>query len=156
VISHFPKAGEKYIGSPSICILPNGDYVASHDEFGPGSTEFRSAVTHIFTSSDRGASWREIAVIQGLFWSNLFVHNDVLYNIGTNKYHGNVVIRKSTDGGNTWTNPYNKKTGLLLEGEHESSSSMPVIVHNGRIWRPIDYATAPTIEWGKRFSGQVT
>ena len=78
VINHFPGNGGKYIGSPSICILPNGDYVASHDEFGPNSTEFRSAVTRIFTSSDKGVSWTEIAVIQGLFWSNLFTHNDVL------------------------------------------------------------------------------
>jgi Neuraminidase (sialidase) len=117
IISHFQKDGGKFIGSPSICILPNGDYVASHDEFGSGSSEFRSAVSHIFSSSDKGETWKEISVIRGLFWSNLFVHNKALYNIGTNKHHGNVVIRKSTDGGVTWTNPYNATNGLLLEGE---------------------------------------
>ena len=154
IVNHFPGNSGKYVGSPSLCILPNGDYVASHDEFGPESTEFRSAVTHIFSSSDQGSSWKEISVIQGLFWSNLFVHNHVLYNIGTNKHHGNVVIRKSTDGGKTWTHPYHRKNGLLLEGEYHTAP-MPVIVHNGRIWRAIEYATAPTSEWGKRYSAMV-
>jgi hypothetical protein len=77
-----------------------------------------------------------------------------MYNIGANKHHGNVVIRKSTDGGKTWTNPYNGKTGLLLEGEYHTAP-MPMIIHNGRIWRAVEYATAPTIEWGKRYSAMV-
>ena len=67
VISHLPGNSGKYIGSPSICILPNGDYVASHDEFGPKSTEWRSAITRIFSSTDKGANWKEISVINGLF-----------------------------------------------------------------------------------------
>ena len=154
IISHSPKTSGKYIGSASICILPNGDYVASHDEFGPESTEWRAAVTHVFSSSDKGISWKEIAVIQGLFWSNLFVHNNVLYNMGTNRHHGNLVIRRSTDGGKTWTNPYHGKNGLLLEGEYHTAP-MPMVVHNGRIWRAVEYATAPTVEWGKRYSAMV-
>jgi len=153
VISHLPGNGGKYIGSPSICILPNGDYVASHDEFGPSSNEWRSGITRIFHSSDKGSNWKEIAVINGLFWSNLFVHNNVLYNIGTNKVFGNIVIRKSTDGGKTWTNPYNGTNGLLLEGEYHTAP-MPMVIHNGRIWRAIEYATAPTTDW-KRYSVMV-
>ena len=31
VIHHSPAASGLYIGSPSICILPNGDYLATHD-----------------------------------------------------------------------------------------------------------------------------
>ena len=154
VINHYPGNGGKYLGSPSISILPNGDYVVSHDEYGPESTEFRSAVTHIFTSSDKGANWKEISVIQGLFWSNLFMHNNVLYNMGTNKHHGNLVIRKSTDGGKTWTNPYNGKTGLLLEGEYHTAP-MPMLIHKGRIWRAVEYATAPSINWPNRYSAMV-
>lgn len=154
IISHLPGNGGKYIGSPSICILPNGDYVASLDEFGPRSNEWRSAITHIFSSSDKGVSWKEISVIQGLFWSNLFVHNNILYNIGTNKHHGNLSIRKSVDGGKTWTHPYNGKNGLLLEGEHHTAP-VPVIIHSGRIWRAVEYATAPTEQWGKRYSAMV-
>ena len=86
VINHIPKSTGKYIGSPSICILPNGDYVASHDEFGPKSTEYRSAFTNIFSSEDKGNTWKKIGRIDGQFWSNLFFHNGALYIMGTNKF----------------------------------------------------------------------
>lgn len=151
VINHIPKSTGKYIGSPSICILPNGDYVASHDEFGPKSTEYRSAITHIFTSSDKGSTWEKISTIDGQFWSNLFYHNNALYIMGTNKHHGNFIIRKSTDGGKTWTIPYDSTQGLILEGEYHTAP-VPVLVHKGRIWRAAEYATAKSTKWGERYS----
>jgi hypothetical protein len=40
VIVHQPKTSRCYIGSPSLAVLPNGDYVASHEYFGPGA-DFR-------------------------------------------------------------------------------------------------------------------
>lgn len=151
VINHIPQSTGKYIGSPSICILPNGDYVASHDEFGPKSTEFRSAITHIFTSSDKGITWRKISTIDGQFWSNLFYHDNALYIMGTNKHHGNFIIRKSTDRGKTWTIPYDKTQGLILEGEYHTAP-VPVLIHKGRIWRGVEYATAKSTKWGERYS----
>lgn len=151
VINHIPKSTGKYIGSPSICILPNGDYVASHDEFGPKSAEFYSAITHIFTSTDKGLTWEKISTIDGQFWSNLFYHNNALYIMGTNKHHGNFIIRKSTDGGNTWTIPYDKTQGLILEGEYHTAP-VPVLIHKGRIWRAVEYATAKSTKWGERYS----
>ncbi len=36
-------------GSPSLVIWTNGDYIASHDFFGPKSTERTQAVTAIFS-----------------------------------------------------------------------------------------------------------
>ncbi|MBS3776462.1 MAG: hypothetical protein KGY70_14800, partial [Bacteroidales bacterium] len=36
VINHSPASSGKYIGSPSLVVMPNGDYIASHDYFGPG------------------------------------------------------------------------------------------------------------------------
>lgn len=151
VINHIPKSAEKYIGSPSICVLPNGDYVASHDEFGPKSTEFRSAITHIFTSSDKGNTWEKIATIDGQFWSNLFYHKNALYIMGTNKHHGNLIIRESTDGGKTWTIPYDNTHGLILEGEYHTAP-MPILIHKGRIWRGVEYATEKSTKWGERYS----
>ncbi len=154
IVNHLPKAGEKYIGSPGLAILPNGYYVASHDEFGPKSTEFRSAQTRIFLSKNRGESWEKIADIDGQFWSNLFVHRDTLYIMGTHKHHGNVIIRKSSDNGYTWTNPYQKDNGLIMEGEYHTAP-MPMVYHNGRIWRTIEYATGFTSAWGKRYSAMI-
>src|SRR4051812_28704454 len=78
IIDYTPASSRIYIGSPSLAVLTNGNYVASHDEFGPGSTEHESAVTRLFISTDRGASWEPLSRIQGQFWSTLFVHRDAL------------------------------------------------------------------------------
>lgn len=154
IINHIPASSEVYIGSPSICILPNGDYVASHDEFGPKTKEYSSAFTNVFSSKDNGESWEKIARIDGQFWSNIFYHNKALYLMGTNKHHGNLIIRKSTDGGKTWTTPYDKKHGLILEGEYHTAP-VPVLIHKGRIWRAVEYATGKTNRWGERYSATV-
>lgn len=154
VINHIGKETGRYIGSPSLCVLPDGTYLASHDEFGPHSSEYRSAQTHIFQSKDKGMTWAKIAQIDGQFWSNLFFHNGDLYLMGTNKHHGNLIIRRSEDGGYTWTIPYLKSNGLLLEGEYHTAP-MPVTYHNDRIWRAVEYATASTSAWGKRYSAMV-
>lgn len=154
VINHIPAKLDRFIGSPSICILPNGDYIASHDEFGPTSSEFKSAISRIYKSTDKGLSWKRISQIDGQFWSTLFSINDDLYIIGTNKHHGNVVLRKSSDQGLTWSIPYNPQNGLILEGEYHTAPT-PVVVYEGRIWRTIEYATSTTTRWGERYSAAV-
>lgn len=154
VVNHIPASTKTFIGSPGICILPNGDYLASHDHFGPGSTEHQQALTAVFRSTDRGKTWKKISEIHGQFWSNLFVHNDLLYIMGTYKHHGNFIIRRSTDGGMTWSEPSDSKNGLILEGEYHTAP-MPVIVHNGRLWRAIENARSTTTAWGIRYSAMV-
>ena len=151
IVSHRPKDTGIYIGSPGLCILPDGSYLASHDEFGPKTSEFRSAKTFIFHSKDKGNTWQKITKIDGQFWSNLFVHNGAVYIMGTHKHHGNFIVRRSDDGGHTWTIPYDSQNGLILEGEYHTAP-MPVVIHKGRIWRAVEYATAPWTEWGKRYS----
>ena len=113
-----PAATRSYIGSPSIAILPDGQYVASHDFFGPGSTNNRSV---IFGSSDRGATWHKLAELKGQWWSTLFVHRDALYIFGTTKEYGNIVIRRSTDGGDL---------------DHTATSTSGLLRDNGQYhWR---------------------
>ncbi len=154
VVNHIPASLNVYIGSPSICILPNGDYIASHDHFGPGSTEHLQAVTSVYKSTNRGKSWNKISDIGGQFWSNLFVHNKVLYIMGTWKHHGNLIIRSSDDGGFTWSEPTSKTNGLLLEGEYHTAP-MPMLIHNGRIWRAIENAKSNSTQWGLRYSAMM-
>ena len=154
VVHHIPSKVQRYIGSPSICVLPDGTYLASHDEFGPKSTEFKSAVTRVYRSDDKGKTWTRLSQINGQFWSTLFVQDDAVYIIGTNKHHGNFIIRRSVDGGKTWTVPYNSHNGLLLEGEYHTAP-VPVVVYKGRIWRALEYATSSTLKWGERYSAMV-
>ncbi len=151
VVTHVPASGGQYIGSPSIAVLPNGDYVASHDLFGPKSTEHTSAVSRIYKSGNKGKTWQQISEIDGQFWSKLFVHQNTLYLFGTNKHHGNTIIRKSTDNGVSWTDPVNEETGLLKAGEFHCAP-MPVITHSGRLWRAMEDAAGPPRQWGKRYS----
>jgi hypothetical protein len=154
VVDYIPASTQTYIGSPSICVLPNGDYVASHDHFGPATTEHQQALTSIFKSTDKGKSWTKVTEINGQFWSNLFVHQDVLYIMGTWCHHGNLIIRRSMDGGKSWSEPTDSKNGLLLEGEYHTAP-VPMVIHNGRIWRALENAKSSTTEWGKRYSAMV-
>ncbi len=147
VIDHSPASSGIYIGSPSLAVLPNGGYVASHDEFGPESTEHNRAVSHIFQSQDRGATWKKISTIQGAFWSTLFTHRGALYLIGCDKHHGNLLIRRSLDGGVTWTSPTNGAAGLLRGDGQYHCAPVPVISHAGRLWRAIEWRNPP-IAWG--------
>ncbi|MBN1126695.1 MAG: hypothetical protein JXA82_16950, partial [Sedimentisphaerales bacterium] len=149
VIHYSPASSGCYLGSPGICILPNGEYLAKCDLFGPKSTEWAQAVSLVFRSSDRGKSWKQIARIEGLFWASIFVHREDLYLFGTHRHHGNTVILKSTDSGHSWTSPESPESGLLLQGEYHTAP-VPVVVHDGRIWRAMEDAMGGT-RWGQRY-----
>ncbi|SDC47655.1 hypothetical protein SAMN04487894_102483 [Niabella drilacis] len=154
IVTYSPAASMQYIGSPSLATLPNGDYVASHDFFGPGSSEFVQAVTRVFRSADRGRTWKQVSEISGAFWSSLFVHKGMLYLLGPDRHHGTVLIRRSEDGGRTWTKPTGAGNGLLLQGMYHCAP-MPVVAYNGRLWRPMETAHGPVLQWGKRYGAMV-
>ena len=147
IIDHSPASSGLYIGSPSLAVLTNGDYVASHDFFGPKSAEQKSARSVVFRSSDRGRTWKKVSEVQGAFWSSLFVHRGALYLLGPDRHHGNILIRRSTDGGGTWTSPDSAATGLLRDNGEYHCAPMPVIEHNGRLWRAFEWRNPP-IAWG--------
>jgi hypothetical protein len=151
VVAHSPKASGLYLGSPSICILSDGSYVASHDLFGPSSQEGEAPWTHVFHSSDKGKTWKQIAKVKNQFWSNLFVHKDKLYLLGTSAHPGSVSLRQSSDRGHTWTDAVDKKHGLLADDATYHCAPVPVIVHQGRIWRAMEDTLGPVKGWGKEF-----
>jgi hypothetical protein len=141
VIDHISAETGMYIGSPSIVILPGGDYLASHDFFGPKSGQSVSATTRVFRSSDRGQSWRRTAEMKDQFWSNLFVHRGSVYLMGTTYEYGRIVIRRSTDGGNTWSDP-----AYLTSQPNFHTAPVPIVEKNGRLWRGMEYH--PPGPWG--------
>lgn len=150
VITHCPASSGLYIGSPSICILVDGSYLASHDLFGPSSNEFVKPVSKIYRSTNKGKSWDQVAVIEGQFWSKLFMFRGRLYFFGTSKHHGNTIIRTSADNGSTWSEPVDADHGLLLQGEYHCAP-MPFVEYNGKLWRAMEDAMGEIKKWGKRY-----
>lgn len=150
VIDHSPASSGLYIGSPSIVILPNGQYLASHDFFGPKSAEFEAPNSAVFGSSDRGETWRKLAVLKSLFWAGLFVHRDAVYIMGTDRHHGRIVIRRSKDNGQSWTEPADSEHGQLTSRANYHTAPTPVIEHAGKLWRAFEDASGGT-NWGMRY-----
>jgi len=144
IVNYSPAVSRTYIGSPSIAALPNGDYVASHDFFGPG---VKHKGTVVFASTDKGRSWKELARQKAQWFSTLFVHKGKLYLIGRGNKHANMVVRRSSDGGRTWTEPKDAKTGLLRDDGRYHCAPTPVVAHGGRLWRGFELTTGPRLNW---------
>ncbi len=151
VLDHSPKASGIYLGSPGLAVLPDGTYVAKADEFGPASPKDERGGTRIYRSQDRGRTWTRINRINGAFWASIFVHRDDLYLMGTNKAYGDAVVLKSRDGGSTWSTPTDRDHGLILTDARYHCAPVPVVIHEGRIWRAMEDAMGYPRRWGAHF-----
>mgnify|MGYP001066921600 CR=1 FL=1 len=137
VVIHNSKATtKKFVGSPSITVLKDGTYLASHDYFGGIISD-----AFVYKSVDKGLTWERISEIKTLNWAKLFTRGEELYLMGVapkgTQGYGNVVVMRSYDGGHTWTVPADSKTGLLMEGYYTCAPT-PVLFHNGRIWKAME------------------
>lgn len=148
VIAHSPASSGVYLGSPAITVLPDGDYLASCETF--GNVGVGGNVTYVYRSADRGRSWVRVSTLEGQGWSSLYLQRDTLYMIGVHGVLKNAVIRRSTDGGTSWTDPGTPETGLLVSGDSAIAchcGPMPLLVHGGRVWRAMErYDTR--LPWG--------
>jgi hypothetical protein len=149
-VKYQPERTRTFLGSPGLVRLPDGVLVASHDYFGPGcprNHEAEESLTSIYRSEDDGASWQNITHIMNCYWSSLFVHNDSLYILGTSQQYGAIMIRRSDDGGFTWTHPADETSGLLFRGgayrepPNYHCAPMPILNHNGRLYRAFEDCT---------------
>ncbi|RZK70959.1 MAG: exo-alpha-sialidase, partial [Pedobacter sp.] len=137
VISESPTPLTRSFASPSIAILPDGSYVVSHD--------YTGTVSSIYRSTDNGLTWNFATQVPNCHWATLFVHNNQLYLMGTAKSFGNIVIYKSSDGGFSWTSATDSTSGLLFAGRYHTGP-VPVVVHNGRVWRAYEESPDPDNE----------
>jgi len=139
-VIHFSPACTKiYLGSPSLVKLDNGDWLAAMDMFGPNAP--KPSVSMIFRSTDGGKKWRFVTDIEGSFWANLFTHRGALYFLGCSEGNGSIVIRRSLDGGTTWTSPRDGQSGLLFAEGPDAGyhcAPMPVVEHRGRLYRAFE------------------
>jgi hypothetical protein len=61
--------------------------------------------------------------------------------MGTSYEYGRIVIRRSADGGSTWTEP-----SFLTDEPNYHTAPVPVVVYKGRLWRAFEYH--PPGPWG--------
>jgi hypothetical protein len=161
VVKYQPERSKTYLGTPGLVRLPDGALLATHDYFGPGcprNHEAEESLTSVYRSEDNGASWQNITHIMNCYWNTLFVHNGSVYIMGNSQQFGSIHIRRSDDGGFTWTHPVDDKTGLLFRGGAyrvpPSYHYAPgVLVHEGRLYKAFEDCD-PTI-WGVGFQAMM-
>lgn len=145
VIAASSPATQRYLGSPSLVVMPDGSYLTSYNEFGPGAPKVPTG--YLMQSVDGGQTWTQIARLKGAKWSNLFLHRDALYLMGTDQIYGRLVIRRSQDGGHSWTEPADRQQGLLRDDFEYHTAPMPMLIHQGRIFRAVEVRNPPK-KWG--------
>jgi len=125
--------------SPAILELEDGSMLVSHDTAGRGTTLWRSG--------DGGETWEQIWYTEYMVYAGLFENKGSVYLMGVRRGTGEPAvpaIYRSDDGGYTWTEPKDNKTGWLLEDDGTCliqpahTAPVPVVKHNGRIYRAID------------------
>jgi hypothetical protein len=136
-----------YVGSPSLLRLKDGSLLATLDYDGdraPLNHEGEECLTSVYRSRDNGGSWQLLNHIVGAFWSNLFESEGRVYLLGNSAHDGHIVIRRSTDGGLTWTFPRDPESGLLFAAgpgrtpPNYHCAPVPMLVHQGRIYRAFE------------------
>jgi hypothetical protein len=157
-VKYQPERTRTFLGSPSVVRLPDGALLVTHDYFGKGcprNHENEESLTSVYRSEDDGNTWVNITHIMNCYWSTLFLHQGSVYILGTSQQYGSIVIRRSDDGGFTWTHPAEPSHGFLFKGNpfweppSYHCAPVPVLKHNGRIYKAFEDCD-PTI-WGIGF-----
>jgi len=161
-------ATRSYLGSPSLTRIPAGAprypgaIVVTHDYFGPGCARNHEDEEHLTTvhrSLDHGRTWRPVTHVANAFWSSIFAHRGALYLLGCSQQYGSIVIRRSEDGGDTWTHPADGGSGLIATGgvrrepPNYHCAPVPVLEYEGRLYRAFEDCD-PCV-WGSGFRSLV-
>lgn len=157
-IAYSDASSGRFLGSPSVARVDETTLLASHDYFGASDPNRR---TTVYRSEDNGATWTVAAELDRMYWGNLFVLSGDVYLLGTSgKPFASIVIRKSTDGGLTWTTPVDAASGMLFTADGTNgtygyhTAPTPIVRANGRIYRAFE-ASGPPYDWPTHFKAFV-
>ena len=154
-IAYSPPSSNIFLGSPTLLRCPDGSLLASHDFFGGGSTQGTTGQTFLYRSSDDGAIWSPQGEIRalttpgpdddGVFWNSLFRHGTSIYSMGAECSVGDLVIRRSTDSGRSWT-AVTASQGKLVTTSDGRAQACGVLTAEayGRVWAGLEHALSGT------------
>ncbi len=133
-----------YTTSPSIAVLPNGDYLITDNIFGAESGADESGTTRVYRSSDQGLTWEHLTTLSEMKRGSLFVRGDAVYLYGYPADPGSITMRRSTDNGATWTTATDGSDGIIRSG-NQGGTPQNLVVHDGRIWaaQGVRFMSAP-------------
>ncbi|MEF3312641.1 hypothetical protein PV433_27495 [Paenibacillus sp. GYB004] len=144
-----------FLSSPSLLRLDDGSLLVTHDYSGPNSPHRK---TSVYRSTDNGRTWQHLVMLDGIYWASLFAHAGSVYLLGTSGPLESIVIRKSDDGGTSWTTADDASSGLLFPGGSTGSSAYhtaptPVLRANGRLYKAFE-SNKPYV-WPQNFKALV-
>ncbi|MBR7098181.1 MAG: exo-alpha-sialidase [Clostridia bacterium] len=138
-----PDPETVYAYSPGICILPSGRLIATMDQGGPGVKNLSGikgiigkieVQGKIYLSDDEGETWRHVTDTP-MQHARPFVAGDSVYVLG---HAGDLVIVRSDDGGETWSEPV-----YLTQGQSWHQAPCNVHYAKGNVYlvmeRKLDY-----------------
>ena len=133
--------------------------LSTYDYFGPGcpkNHENEEHLTSVYRSTDDGVTWSNLTrIVEYAFYSSGRHLSD--WNI--TKQYGSIVIRRSSDGGYTWSHPSDDRSGLLFQGgpfhqpPNYHCAPTPILEKDGRLYRAFEDC-APCI-WGTGFQSLI-
>lgn len=91
VIYNSDNSDRNFVTDPALAVLPNGDYIAGCRARFSGKTGF----VRLYRSTNKGKTWEVLSEIPEVGFYSLFVHDSVLYLMGTKGGFNHMVILRT-------------------------------------------------------------
>jgi hypothetical protein len=121
-----------FVGSPSIAVMEDGTYIASHDIFRLGTPSgtcerLSTNQTKVFRSTNKGRNWTFVSTINNISYATLFTNGRFVYILGVSGQCC-IIVQKSIDKGSSWGAAH------VIEKAPRGMTPSPPVLYNNRIW----------------------
>jgi len=143
-VAKSPDPENIYMGSPAIIKLSNGRLLITYDHFSSRIIKLprgNQLITYdhpdvkicgyVMISDDNGKTWRE-TLSRRWQWATPFEVGNEVYIIACSKVFGDIVICKSKDKGETWSD-----FSTLFEGPYHTAPTS-IVFKNGKIYKAFE------------------